>query len=99
MQIFLGFGVLIVHYHGSSGVGQKFVDSLPGKVGSLDAEDCYFSLQTALKKFPWLDRNRVLLFGGSHGGFLVTHLSSQYPVHICFLIFNFTRGRNFFRWK
>lgn len=79
-DIFIGFGVLIAHFHGSSGVGQKYIDSLPGNIGTLDVEDCYASLQTALKKFPWLDPNRVVLFGGSHGGYLVTHLSSQYPV-------------------
>lgn len=72
--------MLIVHFHGSSGIGQKYIDSLPGRIGSLDVQDCYTTLQIALKKFPWLDPNRVVLFGGSHGGFLVTHLSSQYPV-------------------
>ncbi|XP_065201049.1 acylamino-acid-releasing enzyme-like isoform X2 [Planococcus citri] len=75
----LGFGVLIVHFHGSTGIGQKYVDSLPGKIGSIDSVDCNSALQTAFKKFPWLDQNRVVLFGGSYGGFLVTILSSQYP--------------------
>lgn len=77
---FSGLAVLIVNYRGSTGCGKDFLDALPGHVGSLDVKDCYVALQNSFNKFPWLDPKNVLLFGGSHGGFLVTHLSSQYPV-------------------
>lgn len=76
----VGFGVLIVHFRGSLGCGKKFVDVLLGNVGKMDVQDCKTALENALQKFPWLDRKRVILLGGSHGGFVVTHLSSQYPV-------------------
>ncbi|XP_065206141.1 acylamino-acid-releasing enzyme-like [Planococcus citri] len=77
-----GFGVLVVFFHGTPGFGQKYLNSLCGNMGSLDVEDCYNTLQAALKKFPWLDPSQVVLFGGSTGGFLIPHLSSRYPNEI-----------------
>lgn len=75
----LGFGVLMVNYRGSVGAGQDSVDSLPGRIGDADVKDVHYAATEALKQFPFLNPEKVFLFGGSHGGFLVTHLSGQYP--------------------
>lgn len=75
----LGYAVLFINYRGSLGAGKKNVDFLLGKVGMSDVSDCVHATQQALVQFPWLDPNRLILVGGSHGGFLVTHLSGQYP--------------------
>lgn len=69
-----------MNYRGSAGCGQHFIDSLVGNIGSVDVDDCYSCVVSALKKFPWLDPNSLVIFGGSHGGFIGTHLTSQYPV-------------------
>lgn len=71
--------MLQVNYRGSIGAGEDSVNSLLGKVGQADVSDCMAALRAALEKFPWIDPDRVALVGGSHGGFLVAHLSGQHP--------------------
>lgn len=56
------------------------MDYLLGKVGDTDVKDVHQATCEALKTFPCLNQNAVVLSGGSHGGFLVAHLSAQYPV-------------------
>lgn len=61
-------------------MGAATVEFLEGKVGNVDVKDCITATEESLKKYPWLDPRCIGLSGGSHGGFLVTHLSGQVPV-------------------
>lgn len=70
---------MLINFRGSIGAGQASVDFLPGRVGISDVSDCILATETALAKYPWLNKNTIALVGGSHGGFLVTHLSGQKP--------------------
>jgi hypothetical protein len=79
-MIVAGFGMLLVNYRGSIGAGQESVEFLPGRIGNSDVKDVHLAVVEALKQFPFLNPNKMVLFGGSHGGFLVTHLSGQFPV-------------------
>ncbi|CAK9801993.1 Acylamino-acid-releasing enzyme [Anthophora plagiata] len=74
-----GFAVVQVNYRGSTGMGSKTVEYLQGKVGDVDVKDCVTATKEALRKYPWLNPDKIGITGGSHGGFLVTHLSAQYP--------------------
>ncbi|XP_076752190.1 acylamino-acid-releasing enzyme isoform X2 [Xylocopa sonorina] len=74
-----GFAVVQINYRGSTGMGSKNVEYLQGKVGNIDVKDCVTATNEALRKYPWLNPNKIGISGGSHGGFLVTHLSGQYP--------------------
>uniref|UniRef100_A0A0V0G8W1 Acylamino-acid-releasing enzyme n=1 Tax=Triatoma dimidiata TaxID=72491 RepID=A0A0V0G8W1_TRIDM len=78
----LGFAILMINYRGSIGAGQSSVDWLPGRVGSSDVEDVHQAALHVLHKYgSQLDPAKTVLFGGSHGGFIVLHLAGQYPSH------------------
>uniref|UniRef100_A0AC35TJ06 Peptidase_S9 domain-containing protein n=1 Tax=Rhabditophanes sp. KR3021 TaxID=114890 RepID=A0AC35TJ06_9BILA len=72
-----GFACLYVNYHGSAGYGFNFIESLPGKCGTLEIGDVQFAKNEVLKKYPNI--TQTYLFGGSHGGYTVSHLIGQYP--------------------
>ena len=72
-----GYAVLLVNYRGSTGFGQESINSLPTQIGKLDVEDVVAATRDVLEKNPQLTRLGVC--GGSHGGFLTAHLTSQYP--------------------
>lgn len=74
-----GFGILQINYPGSIGYDDKYVQDLPGKVGTLDVEFCDKVITETLQKFKQFDANKVAIAGGSHGGFLVTHLAGKFP--------------------
>ena len=66
-----GYSLLIVNYSGSTGYGNKFMDSLLGQIGVKDVEDCGELTIKALKQFEQIvDPTKVAVTGGSHGGFL-----------------------------
>jgi len=75
----LGYAFLTVNYRGSLGYGQNSVQSLLGNIGTNDVADCVQGIEECLKNMPQVNKNELFLFGGSHGGFLVTHLAGQYP--------------------
>ncbi|XP_071529302.1 acylamino-acid-releasing enzyme-like isoform X1 [Panulirus ornatus] len=76
----LGYSIVFPNYRGSLGFGEDGVNSLPGYCGAVDVSDVHQATISCLQRFAdVLDESRVFLFGGSHGGFLVTHLAARYP--------------------
>ncbi|XIF19521.1 MAG: S9 family peptidase [Acetilactobacillus jinshanensis] len=65
-----GYSLVYVNPRGSTTYGQKFETSVIGKFGTVDYQDVMTGLDAALKKFKYLDRNRVYIAGGSYGGFM-----------------------------
>jgi len=63
-----GYVVACVNYHGSSGFGQAFLDSITHHWGELELQDVEAG-SGRLLKHPWADRKRLCAAGGSHGAF------------------------------
>ena len=86
VMVTLGYGVLMVNYRGSTGHGEESVNFLLKRVGDSDVKDVHQASRAALEQFPCLNARKCVLFGGSHGGFLVAHLSGQYPDDYCAVV-------------
>jgi dipeptidyl aminopeptidase/acylaminoacyl peptidase len=82
-----GYVVASVNYHGSSGFGHAFLDSITHRWGELELQDIEAATDWLLKK-PWVDRRRVFAAGGSYGGFMVAWMNGhvkpgRYQAYVC----------------
>ena len=50
----------MIDFHGSTGYGQAFTDSISGDWGGKPLEDLKLGLAAALKQYPWLDGDACL---------------------------------------
>ena len=74
-----GYAVVMVDFHGSTGYGQAFTDSISGDWGGKPLEDLKLGLSEALKANPWLDADRMCALGGSYGGFMINWILGSWP--------------------
>ncbi len=74
-----GYGVVMIDFHGSTGYGQAFTDSIVGDWGGKPLEDLKLGLAAALKQFPWLDGDDACALGGSYGGFMINWIAGAWP--------------------
>jgi len=82
-----GYVVACVNYHGSSGFGYEFLDSITHRWGELELQDVEAATDFLLKK-PWIDSKRVFATGGSYGGYMVAWMNGhvkpgRYQAYIC----------------
>ena len=82
-----GYVVASVNYHGSSGFGYAFLDSITHRWGELELQDIEAGTDWLLKK-PWVDRQRIFATGGSYGGFMVAWMNGhvkpgRYQAYVC----------------
>jgi dipeptidyl aminopeptidase/acylaminoacyl peptidase len=88
-QLFAAQGHVVAHvnYHGSSGFGYAFLDSITHRWGALELQDVEAGTDYLLKQ-KWVDRRRIFATGGSYGGFMVAWMNGhvapgRYQAYIC----------------
>lgn len=74
-----GYAVAMVDFHGSTGYGQAFTDSVRDDWGGKPLEDLKKGLAAALDRYPWMDGDRVAALGASFGGYMVNLIEGVWP--------------------
>ncbi|HZT32281.1 MAG TPA: S9 family peptidase [Bryobacteraceae bacterium] len=72
-----GWATLMVNYRGSTGYGQQFTDAVFGDQNGNEAQDVLYGVSAALRRYLWIDRDRLGIEGTSYGGQLSAWLITQ----------------------
>ena len=73
-----GFAVVTIDFHGSTGYGQAFTDSISNHWGDRPLEDLQKGWAAALAKFPFLAADRACALGASYGGSMVNWIAGNW---------------------
>jgi dipeptidyl aminopeptidase/acylaminoacyl peptidase len=74
-----GYAAVMIDFHGSTGYGRKFTDSIGGDWGGKPLEDLRKGLAAAIARYPWLDGDRVAALGASYGGYMIDWIAGAWP--------------------
>ena len=72
-----GYGVLAINFHGSTGYGQQFTDSIRNDWGGKPFDDCMLGVDSILKHYQYLDNNNVAALGASYGGYMMNWINGH----------------------
>jgi dipeptidyl aminopeptidase/acylaminoacyl peptidase len=72
-----GWATLQVNYRGSTGYGQKFADAVFGDQDGNEGQDVLYGVNGAVRRYLWIDRERMGIEGVSYGGQLTDWLITQ----------------------
>src|SRR3990170_6939766 len=74
-----GYAVVSVDFHGSTGYGQAFTDSIRNNWGGWPLGDLQKGLAFATANDPQLDANNACALGASYGGYMVNWIAGRWP--------------------
>src|SRR5713226_9129958 len=72
-----GWATLNVNFRGSTGYGQKFADAVFADQNGNEGQDVLYGVSAAVRRYLWLDRERMGIEGVSYGGQLTDWLITQ----------------------
>ena len=73
-----GYGVVMVDFHGSTGYGQDFTDSISHDWGGKPLEDLQKGMSHITKQQPWLDGDNACALGASYGGYMMNWMMGNW---------------------
>lgn len=74
-----GYAVVSVDFHGSTGYGQAFTDSINRNWGGWPLEDLQKGLAAAVAANPDLDGANACALGASYGGYMMNWIEGMWP--------------------
>jgi len=74
-----GYGVVSIDFHGSTGYGQAFTDSIRNNWGGWPLEDLQKGLAFATANDPQLQADNACALGASYGGYMMNWIEGQWP--------------------
>ena len=74
-----GYAVVMVDFHGSTGYGQAFTDSISRDWGGKPLVDLQKGFEYILEAQPWIDGNRACALGASYGGYMMNWIAGNWP--------------------
>lgn len=74
-----GYAVVSVDFHGSTGYGQAFTDSINKNWGGWPLEDLKLGFAAAGAKDAQVDLSNACALGASYGGYMMNWIAGQWP--------------------
>jgi len=71
-----GYVVACPNFHGSSGFGQKYTDSITGDMATKPFIDV-MKATDFMERLPYIDKNRMAAAGASYGGYMMSWLNGH----------------------
>ena len=74
-----GYAVVMIDFHGSTGYGQGFTDSISQHWGDRPLEDLQKGWAAAQQRYGFLDGDNACALGASYGGYMVNWIAGRWP--------------------
>lgn len=72
-----GYALAMINFHGSTGYGQAFTDSISGDWGGKPYEDIMLGLDYVLSHYDFIDKDKYCAAGASYGGYMINWIEGH----------------------
>jgi dipeptidyl aminopeptidase/acylaminoacyl peptidase len=78
-----GYAVAMINFHGSTGYGQRFTDSITGDWGGKPYQDIVRGTDYVVHQYPFIDGTKKAAAGASYGGYMIDWIEGQTDLFNC----------------